>query len=324
MSHWIFVLYLLAFLTGIACSVSLLAKRRSYRGLVEALVLNWLVALFTLWGAVILYATVNLDVVFQSARIFCAGAGFILSALVVCIPWQSNAMLGLGNKRLHWFGALAFVSTVSSVSILLLPSERGVFAILTPIVCLIAAVIHTQWASRSHRKEKGVGPVKEGSSAFAHFSDTSLGQTHRTLALFLPLLYMLLGLSEGVLFGDYVLERGVTLTLPLIYLSASVSLWYSVDWAFPKVTQPDVSKDGLLYDGSTNGPPVLNYPEQLTKKEIEVAHAVYQGLSNKQIAHQLSVAPSTVKNHLYSIFKKVGVSNRVALIRTLSSELRAS
>jgi predicted transcriptional regulator len=45
-----------------------------------------------------------------------------------------------------------------------------------------------------------------------------------------------------------------------------------------------------------------------------VAEMAAQGLSNKQIAHQLALSEHTVKNHLFRIFEKLEVANRVELL----------
>jgi len=56
------------------------------------------------------------------------------------------------------------------------------------------------------------------------------------------------------------------------------------------------------------------WPDVLTEREREVINLVQQGLSNKDIAHQLSISGSTVRHHLTSIFDKVGVPNRQKLM----------
>ena len=48
----------------------------------------------------------------------------------------------------------------------------------------------------------------------------------------------------------------------------------------------------------------------LSKRELEVAECAAQGQSNKQIADQLHLSEHTVKNYLFRIFDKMGVSNR--------------
>jgi DNA-binding NarL/FixJ family response regulator len=52
----------------------------------------------------------------------------------------------------------------------------------------------------------------------------------------------------------------------------------------------------------------------LTRREAEVASLVAQGLSNKTVAGQLGLQEGTVKIHLYSIYRKLGVSGRAQLI----------
>ena len=50
----------------------------------------------------------------------------------------------------------------------------------------------------------------------------------------------------------------------------------------------------------------------LTHREREVLTLLVRGLSNKEIASQLVVTPETVKQHLKSIFSKLGVHTRAA------------
>ncbi len=48
----------------------------------------------------------------------------------------------------------------------------------------------------------------------------------------------------------------------------------------------------------------------LTSRELEVVELIEQGLSNKEIAAQLSIAVTTVKNHVHSILEKLKVQRR--------------
>ncbi len=52
----------------------------------------------------------------------------------------------------------------------------------------------------------------------------------------------------------------------------------------------------------------------LTKSEQGIIKLVTKGLTNKQIAQQLTVSPETVKKHLKSVFIKTGVRNRSQLV----------
>jgi LuxR family maltose regulon positive regulatory protein len=60
--------------------------------------------------------------------------------------------------------------------------------------------------------------------------------------------------------------------------------------------------------------------EPLSAREIEVLHLVAAGLSDRQIAEKLVVAPGTVKRHLNNLYGKLGVHSRtqaLACARTL-------
>jgi DNA-binding CsgD family transcriptional regulator len=62
---------------------------------------------------------------------------------------------------------------------------------------------------------------------------------------------------------------------------------------------------------------VLMWPagplDRLTMREQDIVYAVTQGLSFKQAARKIGVAPSTVSNHLYRIYRKLGVNSRSQL-----------
>ena len=52
----------------------------------------------------------------------------------------------------------------------------------------------------------------------------------------------------------------------------------------------------------------------LSKREMEVVNGVAHGLSNREIAQELKLSQHTVKNCLFRVFDKLGVSNRIELL----------
>lgn len=68
-------------------------------------------------------------------------------------------------------------------------------------------------------------------------------------------------------------------------------------YAFATQTNPDSSTDSL------------------TTRENEILELLEQGLTNQQIASRLSVTLNTVKNHVHSLLKKLGVGSRAEAVR---------
>jgi len=52
----------------------------------------------------------------------------------------------------------------------------------------------------------------------------------------------------------------------------------------------------------------------VTKREQQIVPLVAQGLTNKEISSRLGVSEHTIKNHLFRIYEKLGISSRVELI----------
>lgn len=56
---------------------------------------------------------------------------------------------------------------------------------------------------------------------------------------------------------------------------------------------------------------------QLSKREMEVLHGLLQGLSYKEVAHSYNISINTIRHHVKSLYKNMGVSGKKELFRTL-------
>lgn len=77
------------------------------------------------------------------------------------------------------------------------------------------------------------------------------------------------------------------------------------EWVSPRVAN-------VLVDSVRQGEP--DPAELLSKREMEVLRAVARGLTNGKIAEELYITEQTVKNHVSSIFSKLGVDTRVEAV----------
>jgi DNA-binding NarL/FixJ family response regulator len=78
------------------------------------------------------------------------------------------------------------------------------------------------------------------------------------------------------------------------------------------VPGPSAPEGVLVLRGNTpaNGRNDTDPTLSLTPREREVIELIDRGLSNKQIAHELTVAMSTVKNHVHNVLRKTHAPDR--------------
>jgi DNA-binding CsgD family transcriptional regulator len=59
--------------------------------------------------------------------------------------------------------------------------------------------------------------------------------------------------------------------------------------------------------------------DEMSRREWDVARLFGDGKSHKEIAKDLRIAPSTVRNHLKAVYKKLHVTNKAELVHSLDS-----
>jgi len=87
-------------------------------------------------------------------------------------------------------------------------------------------------------------------------------------------------------------------TLPLAYLYVSIGAWRGRD------------KPGLAGEL----PEALAREAGLTQREIAMARGILAGRSNKELAADLGISENTVRNHVYNLYRKLGIQKRLDLV----------
>ena len=57
--------------------------------------------------------------------------------------------------------------------------------------------------------------------------------------------------------------------------------------------------------------------DKITLREKEIAELILKGKSNKEIEQELHISVSTVKNHIYRLYKRLGINSRGQLVNLL-------
>lgn len=279
MSHLYVAIYMIALLSGALLLPALYLGYRHAKAFAETFAIYSVLSVLVLLGACTLYVAVNVSPYHFLFKIFVAAAFAHIAALIFLLPRQHHQLFDIpvAQQRQPFWAMLALVNLFVGILLWVLPQVLTLPLMVFSLLCLIATIIYCQVIYRR-------------SYALAH-------KKPKLMTLVLPIVGISLGLLEGVVFGESIVQRGVILSLPLIYILHCASVWLLRSELFPVPAQP-----------------VALAFSQLTTKERDIVDAVLKGLSNKQIAADFGLSTSTVKNHLYAVFKKLGVTNRYALI----------
>lgn len=106
--------------------------------------------------------------------------------------------------------------------------------------------------------------------------------------------------------------------------SFTADVWFSTykEGSKPKLAAiiADVTEDAANGDTPTSSDQIER--ASLTERELGVLRLVVQGLANKEIATEMSVSESTVKNTLQQLFAKTSVRTRSRLVREALEQYR--
>ncbi|MDP3550820.1 MAG: response regulator transcription factor [Novosphingobium sp.] len=127
-----------------------------------------------------------------------------------------------------------------------------------------------------------------------------------------PLL-VVTGTEDDALLLD-LLDRGVAGFAPKTASGAIIEAAMRLILAGGRYLPPRLAEiaSARIEDGSVTAvrDDVARLAESLTERQMQVLRLMAQGLSNKEIARTLNLAPSTVKTHLSQLLVHLGATNR--------------
>lgn len=109
----------------------------------------------------------------------------------------------------------------------------------------------------------------------------------------------------------------VTIFFWLVINVVNMIFMYKKDFAESYLQQPEPVVQTLNLEEAMD---IVKEKYELTKREVEILKEVYDGKTNTQIAEDLFISESTVKAHIYNIFRKMNVKSRVEAVCIVREE----
>lgn len=170
----------------------------------------------------------------------------------------------------------------------------------------MAVWIHQTKPATTDTSESSIPPAVAATRALRRFLLVS--------SVFLPLFILDVVISSTD--AAWTLHAGVraidNLSVPLYFMVLVVG---SVAYAYRFMNEPALMVDERVSDFGRE-----RYG--LTEREVEVVEFIMEGFSVADAATAMKISPKTVENHLYSVYQKSGVSNRIQLYNLFENRRR--
>ncbi len=129
--------------------------------------------------------------------------------------------------------------------------------------------------------------------------------------------------------GLDVLRRLAKPTFPVVMISAHADISIAVQAIklgasnfIEKPFEPEIIeyaiREAQAFEPSLQILPATDRLAMLTERERDIALALNDGLTNKEVGYNFDISPRTVEIHRARVFEKLGVRNVAGLVRILS------
>jgi DNA-binding CsgD family transcriptional regulator len=224
-----------------------------------------------------------------------AGLIFIgMGAIELTFPWmiRSPARRPASKGRLAFFAACAAITSAQAAMLWILPAPQSSLPLILAFVPFTAVIALGIADARSQ-----AGPP--------------LMSRKESLLFLLYIPILALAVVEVVLLTRP--GRGgpnALLSLPLAYALTSFQFFRISPHSRPMARSSRLAAQAE----ASELPRSLIERKGLSPREAEIARLILQGKANKEIAGQLSLSENTVRNHIYALYKKLGIQRRMDLV----------
>jgi DNA-binding CsgD family transcriptional regulator len=301
--HLIILIEFACLAVGMVCLARLVSLHRDERSersrsrLVFFCAFSYLMAASTLFA----YAAVNIGVGSFGDAILASFTFIGMAALELSLPRMVFADKGSVPPRsaMRLVAAGAALTAAQAASIWLLPDARTLSLILSfvPFGAVVAWVVVA-----GARSAPGDGGGRGVRLAFWPF-----------------------GIAYGLILAGAVFEMRIALSVSDAkdYLPLSMPLAYlvsSLQFCLASSRRPAGAAAAASGGAGFSSPPALTLSHtlaeerRLSPREVEIADCILGGLGNKEIAARLGISENTARNHIYSLYQKLGIQKRMDLL----------
>ena len=217
--------------------------------------------------------------------ILVADSAFILVLLIFFANWLIARPMAVSEKVIAFVLGCFYLS----VSVAWIVTKLSIFSLFQYVTWMLAVIycMAVMLKERKNIKEKSVHTV--------------------CVTLIIVSLAMLPFVILSILF---VSMRSVS--IPVICLAYTIAflVFLFIAVSRTEVKESVTEKEGLSYES-------VNERFHITEREFEVIKLIKSGLTNKEIASELSISVNTVNNHIANIFAKTEVRSRIDLLNLL-------
>ena len=214
----------------------------------------------------------------------------------VCGNTEESKLLKMGQRFILaylavWLIAVAFFIEYSWIRLL----------IDIPLICLLVIGSAAMMIQGKKHGEENLVIAYEG-----------------VITFFLTCNYMTYLISEsGLLLSTGKNIMDITIFFWLVINVANLFILYKKDFAESFLQNDAGTVQTLNLEDAME---LVKSKYELTNREIEILTEVYNGKTNTQIAEDLFISESTVKAHIYNIFRKMNVKSRVEAVCIIREE----
>jgi len=227
------------------------------------------------------YYLVNMGFGPLASRLFSSLVLLGTAAMLFFFPLWNRARVkrGRGLRFVAFWALAATIPIVAAVAILVLQDLKVMMAfIAVSFIPFFGSVVYSlslyRGDAKAHPREAWIALAALGLTATAEI-----------------LWIILHPMKEGYFF----------VTLPLAYLYVCRGAWRGRERLMVEPDRMEI-------------PDILAQEKGLTERELGMARGILEGKSNKELAYELGIAENTVRNHIYNLYRKLGIQKRLDLV----------